>query len=792
MALAPGTRLGPYEIVAPLGAGGMGEVYRARDPRLGRDVAIKALPAAFAADAERLARFRREAQTLAALNHANIAAIYGLEETGQAPHLVLELVEGESLAARLARGPLPPREALALGIQIAGAIEAAHERGIVHRDLKPGNVMITASGVDKVLDFGLAKSERGVAVGGELSQSPTLPAPARSTVAGVILGTVAYMSPEQARGKPVDRRSDVWSFGCVLFECFAGRPAFAGDTVSDLIARILEREPEWAALPAGVPSRAREILRRCLRKDADERPRDMRDVRLELAEVAAGGERAAAGREKSIAVLPFENLSGADDEYFADGVTDEILNALASAQGLRVAARASCFAFKGRREDLLAIGERLDVTTVLEGTVRRAGSRLRITVQLANAADGYQLWSERYDREMTDVFAVQDEIAGAIVTRLRGAMHAEADRARARGGTKNLEAYELLLRGRALQTKRGRFISQAVACFERAIALDPQYPEALALLSDSYQLMGVFGLAAPVEVMPRAKSLAERALAIDSGLAEAWTTLAAVEERYERNFARADSLYERALAVDPRHSVARARRGLWGLVRGALSVEQAMAEVSHAIQDDPLNSWLGGMHSYVLGIAGRQEESIAEAERSRSLDPDSFFPHWNMMRGYAWAGHYDRAIAEAPALFEASGRHAWALGLLAGTYGRAGRADRARAVYDELEARSRHEFVSPTWLAIAAGSAGLEEPSIRWCSGPAACRSGTPCAPTRGSRKSCRGCGDDAHPRHPPRPLRDHRPARRRRHGRSVPRSGRAARARRGGQGAARQPVEPS
>ncbi len=512
----------------------------------------------------------------------------------------------------------------------------------------------------------------------------------------------------------MDRRSDVWSFGCVLFECFAGHPAFGGETVSDLIARILEREPDWSVLPSGTPPRAKEVLRRCLRKEAEARPRDIRDVRLELEEIAAGGAKPDAAREKSIAVLPFENQSGPDDEYFADGVTDEILNALAQVEGLRVAARTSCFAFKGRREDLRQVGEKLDVATVLEGTVRRSGSRLRITAQLVNADDGYQLWSERYDREMTDVFAVQDEIAAAISTRLRGALHADADRSRARGGTKNFEAYELLLRGRALQSKRGRFMPQAVACFERAIALDPQYADALAWLSDSYRLTGVFGGAPSADVMPKAKALAERALAIDPGLAEAWTVLAAVEEQYERNFARAASLYDRALTVDPRHSRARAQRGLWGAFRGSLPIEEAVSELRHAVQDDPLNAWVGGMQSYVLGIAGRHDESIAEAERSFGLDPDSFFAHWNLMRGHAWAGHYDRAIEEAPALCGASGRHHWALGLLAWTYGRAGRADRARAIYDELEARSRHEFVGQTWLAVAAGSAGLAEESIRW------------------------------------------------------------------------------
>jgi eukaryotic-like serine/threonine-protein kinase len=707
-----GTRLGPYEILTPLGAGGMGEVYRALDTRLGREVAIKVLPAAFVVDPERLARFRREAQTLASLNHPNIAAIYGLEEVGGTPYLVLELVTGETLGARLARGPLPPRDALALGIQIAAAVEAAHERGVVHRDLKPGNVMITNSDVAKVLDFGLAKSEPTIASNGDPSESPTVTAFADATVAGTILGTAAYMSPEQARGKPVDRRSDVWSFGCVLFECYAGSPAFKGETVSDMIARILEREPEWSALPATTPGRVREILRRCLRKDADARPRDIRDVRLELAEVAAGNAEPGAAHEKSIAVLPFENLSGADDEYFADGVTDEILNALSQLAGLRVAARTSCFAFKGKREDLRTIGEKLDVTTVLEGSVRRAGTRLRITAQLVNAADGYQLWSERYDREMTDVFEVQDEIASSIANKLRGALRDETERGRARQGTKNLEAYELLLKGRALQGKRGRFLPQAMACFEQAIALDPQYAEAMAWLSDSYRLMGTFGVAPFGVAMPKGKDLAERALTIDPDQVEALVTLASIEEQYERNFERSEELWERALTIDPRHARGRAQQALWGLCLGGMSADEAVAETSRAVQDDPLNAWVGSMHSHVLGFAQRHEQSLIEAERSFAIDTESFFSHWNLMRACANAGQYDRAIEIAPAVLGVSGRHNWALGTLAWTYAKLGRESAARAIYDEMEARSRLEFMPPFWLSVAAASAGLEDVAI--------------------------------------------------------------------------------
>ena len=707
--LSSGSRVGPYELIAPLGAGGMGEVYRARDSRLGRDVAIKSLPAAFAGDPERLARFRREAQALAALNHPNVATIYGLEDSSGTPCLVLELVEGETLAARLGRGPLPPRDALALGVQVAAAIAAAHERGVVHRDLKPGNVMLSDSGVAKVLDFGLAKSDTPLAVEGSLEETPTVTVAAGATVAGAIVGTIAYMSPEQARGYPVDRRSDVWSFGCVLYEALTGAPAFRGGTPSDLIAKILEREPDWSAIPAAVPPRAKEILRRCLRKDAEARPRDLRDVKLELEEVLAGDRRGEAAREKSIAVLPFENQSGPDDEYFADGVTDEILNALAQVEGLRVAARSSCFAFKGRREDPRAIGEKLEVTTVLEGTVRRAGPRLRITAQLVNAADGHLLWSERYDRELIDVFAVQDEIASAIAVKLRGAMSAGAEITKAKVGTKSVEAYETFLKGRALQYQRGGSILSAIGWFEKAIALDPNYAEPQAWLADSWRLLGTYGTAPAHEVMPKSQAAAERALALDPNSCEALSTLADIQIQYHRNAAKARELWNRALDVNPRYVRARCERAMWLVGPGQITLDEAMAEMARAAADEPLNAWVAGMRSYALGFAGKLDEALAESERAAQLAPDSFFARYCVVQSLAWLGRYDEVLARTPSLLAISGRHPWALGTLCWVLAHRGDPEKAQAVFEELEARARHEFISPFWLAAAAAAVGRTE-----------------------------------------------------------------------------------
>jgi serine/threonine-protein kinase len=422
------------------------------------------------------------------------------------------------------------------------------------------------------------------------------------------------------------------------------------------------------------------------------------------------------GGEKSIAVLPFTHASDPDDEYFADGITEEIMNALAQLEGLRVAARTSSFAFKNRNEDLRQIGEKLSVSTVLEGSVRKAGNRLRITAQLVNVADGYQLWSERYDRESTDVFEVQDEIANSIAAKLKVTLAGGSERVVARRGTSSLEAYDLFLKGRALQYQRGRFINEAGRCFEQAIALDPRYADALAWMADNHRLRGTFGMAPFDEVMPKAKAIAQRALAIDPNVAEAHATLADVEAQYDRDYTRANSSWERALTLDPRHIRARCERALWSLCFGGFDGEQAADEVERAVAEDPLNAWAVGMHSVLQGLAGHYNEGIDSARRAVELDAGSFFSHWHMVRSHAWAGQYERAINLGQSLLISSGRHPWALGTVASAHARSGNVAVARAIYDELEARSRMEFISPAMLSVAAVAAGLEDEAMQWVS----------------------------------------------------------------------------
>src|SRR5688572_6047893 len=423
--LAPGERLGPYEVAGPLGRGGMGEVYRARDTRLKRDVALKILPASFATDVERLARFQREAEVLASLNHPHVAGIYGVEESGGTRALVLELVEVETLHERIARGAIPVREALSLARQIAAALDVAHQRGIVHRDLKPANIKITPDGTVKVLDFGLAKlAERD----GDRRDVPDSSPITALSMPGTVMGTAAYMSPEQARGEEVDRRSDIWAFGCVLFEMLTGQRAFAGRGTMETLAYVLTAAPDWSLLPRDLPMAGGQLLRRCLEKDREQRLSDLSAASLVITDAAAqleagrrtrgdaasllpwigglsvailavmllvrwapwtqqpaGGESAA-----SVAVLPFASFSqDKEDEYFADGLTEEVIHSLAQVPALKVAARTSAFYFKGKNEDLREVGRQLGVSHVIEGSVRRDGDRLRMTAQLIQAADGF-------------------------------------------------------------------------------------------------------------------------------------------------------------------------------------------------------------------------------------------------------------------------------------------------------------------------------------------------------------------------------------------------------------------
>ena len=379
MTLTPGTRLGPYEIVAPIGAGGMGEVYRARDPRLGRDVAVKVLPRAATDDPDRLARFAQEARTIAALSHPNLLAIFDVG-TGEVPYLVTELLDGETLRRRLERGPLGPGDAVGIALQIAAGLGAAHARGVVHRDLKPDNIFVTADTRVKILDFGLATTMT-------LASPDSTDTTAARTLPGVVLGTIGYLAPEQARARPIDHRADIFACGAVLFEMVTAQRAFRGDSPADTIALLLHRPPSELAFGPGVPPALAAAVRRCLEQDPGRRFQSAHDLAVALEAISHDGAQsvrvASSAPAASVAVLPFVNLSAAaDDQYFSDGLAEDLVNALARWPGLRVASRTSSFRFRGRELDVREAGRELGVGAVLEGSVRRIGAQLRLTVHL--------------------------------------------------------------------------------------------------------------------------------------------------------------------------------------------------------------------------------------------------------------------------------------------------------------------------------------------------------------------------------------------------------------------------
>jgi serine/threonine protein kinase len=666
MPLQPGDKLGPYEILSPIGKGGMGTVYRGHDSRLSRDVAIKI------SSSQSSERFGREAKAIAALNHPNICQVYDVGPN----YLVMELIEGSPLLSKERPGPLPLDEALRYAVQIADAVSAAHAKGITHRDLKPGNIMVTRDNAIKLLDFGLAKQE-----------NPDQSVDSFSTVAlsltepGMVLGTVAYMSPEQAQGLAVDARSDIFSFGLVLYEMLSGRRAFTGGSPLAVAAAILHKD----AGPLDAPPAAQDILARCLRKSPDDRIQSMTQVKETLLAIArAAG--SPAERRASIAVLPFANMSrDPDDEYFSDGLAEEILNLLAKISGLQVISRTSSFAFKGQNTDIRRIAEALGVRNILEGSVRRAGSRIRVTAQLINAADGYHLWSERYDSELTDVFAVQDNIAAAIAGMLRAKLSPEA--AAPHRYVPNLRAYEAYLKARDLWFKGTRPESLAVfkGFLERAIELDPKFALAYSFLGMYYTMQANLGLKSAREVIPWAVAAEEQALRVDSSLPEAQALLAVCIGAFDYDWNKAEQHWRLAMAREPVSCDVLFWYGNHHLLPVGRT-DDAIDAMKRGLEGDPLN--LLYRHHYARGLrfAGRLED--AEAELRSILEVDDNYPHALATLGSICAQQqrYDEALVlteKAHALMPWSSLTA---GQLAAILLRTGGVSRAATLIENLKA----------------------------------------------------------------------------------------------------------
>jgi len=665
-----GRKVGTFEIVEMIGRGGMGVVYLARDTRLDRSVAIKGMPPGLIDDAIARTRFQREAKLLASLNHPNIAVIYDIIEQEKLGYLVLEYVPGETLAERITKGPLKLEEALTVALQIAEAVAAAHEHDVIHRDLKPDNIKITPEGRVKVLDFGLAKASVGE---GKSSETAV-------TQPGRVIGTPAYMSPEQACGKPTDKRSDIWSFGCLMYEMLTGHPPFESETATEILARIIEREPDWEMLPESTPVNIQVLLRRCLEKDPRRRLRDIGDASIEISEtlslpaapsVSVESEIAAKTKSRRMAmmigaaiiivlsavavrfilerqarpsskqirlvVLPFENLGSAEDEYFAAGITDAITARLAVIHGLGVISRQSAMQYKKREKSAQIIAKELAVDYILEGTVQRErpsdpNSRVRIIPQLVRASDDTHVWSDIYDDDMSEVFRVQSDLAERVAQVLDVTLLEPERRALAFRPTENMEAYEYYLRGDDYirQSTIENDFRIAMRMYEKSVELDSTFALAYARLSEVHANMYWFYYDRSEERLALAKQAVDQAFQLSPNLPEAHLALG----HY--------------------------------YYHGLLDYDRALEQFAIARKSQPNNSDLLGFIGYVQRRQGKFEEALANIKKASELDPLSCHVAWEvgttfmLLRKYPEAErYYDRAISLAPDVSKPYDHKAW-------------------------------------------------------------------------------------------------------------------------------------
>ena len=753
MSLSAGTRLGPYEVLAPLGAGGMGEVYKARDSRLDRDVAIKVLPEHLAGDPVALSRFEREANAVAAISHPNILAIHDFGTEGGVTFAVTELLEGETLRSRLAGKALPWREAVELAAAVADGLAAAHSRGIVHRDLKPENLFLTSDGRIKILDFGLARRETTPAP----SEQTTAPTVTQQTMPGTVMGTVGYMSPEQVIGSAGDARSDIFSFGCVLYEMTTGVRTFSGRTGAETLSSILRDDPpdprqSGRELPADVVR----VILHCLRKEPDQRFQSARDLSFNLKAILAGAAvtapslppvttpsralrrmaaagavivvllaagvgiwrlrresgGAAAGAIESLAVLPFANSSNDPEaEYLGDGLTESLIDRMSRVPSLKVMARGTVRRFKGTADPQDA-GRKLGVRAVLTGAVARHGNQLAISAELLETSTGARLWGEDYDKPFSDLLRVQDSIALGVASGLNLELSDEERRALGRYGTRNPEAYELYLKARYffLKDTEEAFL-EARKLYQQALEKDPKFVEAHLGVAASYSASAVDGWAPPTESWQRADEEIRKALELDPENAIARNALAIRRFYRDWNWAGAERELQE-LATDPRVLLGEQFRPI-GLYFWAVGrTDDAVALMERALRVDPGNLVLRNMMGNYLAQAGRLEDAIRYYNEALKVEPSDPRPLFGLAEALKRQGDVSGAIAARRKAYELSGEEDGAKALAAARTAKDyedAEVAVARFRLGELEAVARERYVSPLDFARLQAQVGERE-----------------------------------------------------------------------------------
>ena len=723
MALEPGASLGHYEIVSVLGAGAMGEVYVAKDARLGREVAIKVLPQHLSKDPDSLQRFEREAKVLAALSHPSILVIHDFGAEAGLSFAVMELLQGETLRNRLNAGPIAWAQAVEIGIAIAEGLAAAHSKGVIHRDLKPENIFLTSLGGVKILDFGLARLD----VVFPVSEASVLQTIQQQTLPGTILGTIHYMSPEQMRGAlNVDERADIFSLGCVLYEMASGQKPFLRDTPADTMAAILKEDPADIRTP--LPSDLIRIIRQTLQKKPDDRIQTaadlaalLRAIPLSSKVLETGFGRAAkpARRRKgkaidSLAILPFVNASGdADVEYLSDGITEGLINTLSQLPKLRVMARSTVFRYKGTETDPRAIGDELNVRAVLTGRIVLREDMLNLQTELVDVGDGSQLWGERYTRQMCDIAQLPEEMAGEISEKLRLRLIAAEKKRLKKRHTRDSQAYQLYLKGRFHWNKRTEEgFYKAIEFFEDAIRADPQYALAFSGLSDCYSLLAGFGYINPSEGYRKAREWAEKALEIDETLGEAHSSLAVILYRYDWNWEEADKEFIRAIELNPGYPTTHLWRAVYLIMIGR--TEEGIVELEKGMGMDPLSLVMNWTKGYLLYYMRRFQEALDQLRRTLDLEPNFIRAHFDLALVYIQTGMYDEAIGEFKMWIEETEKSPGAQSLLGYAYAASGRRQEAFALIEELKAQSSERYVSNYSIAVIYIALGEHDLGFEW------------------------------------------------------------------------------
>jgi serine/threonine protein kinase len=643
MPLTAGSRLAQYEIVEPIGSGGMGVVYRGRDSRLGRDVALKVMAAHVAEDPEMRRRFETEARAVAALSHPNIRSIHELAVVDGVPVAVMELLEGETLRMRLKRGALPWREAVETAAAIADGLTAAHTRGIIHRDLKPENVFLTTDGSVKILDFGLALQR----LDQPTSEGPTVAA----TAQGIVLGTFGYMSPEQVTGERVDARSDIFALGCVLYEMLSGHALFTGSTPQEVIARLLhDNLPDLGAFDPLAPAELRLILSRCVDRVSTRRFQSAQDVGMALralltgsAAVGTSGSKRRAPRGKSLAVLPFVNAgTDASTEYLIDGITESIINSLSQLGGLRVVPRSLVFRYKGLQADPSTVGLALNARTILTGRVLQQGEFLNIQAELVDTQTESQLWGEQFRQRISELMVVQQEIAWQISEALRLKLTGQQKKKLRKKPTVDPDAYQDYLRGRYHWNNWSPDgFKRALECFERAINRDPTYALAYAGLADTLGSMAYYGFIAPEEGFPRSKAAAQRAIELDPEVPEAHSSLALAMLFWDHDWAGAEQEFKRAISLNSQLAIPHALYSIYLMAVGRF--DEAIDEGRQSQRLDPLSLLTNMTVCWALHFARRTEEAIREVQRARELAPTYQDASVILMNAYEDLGRFEDA-----------------------------------------------------------------------------------------------------------------------------------------------------